>query len=121
MPENPEKFLLPSVEVVALLAQVAHQGSSFFLPPFYNRAPCLRPVWEVLGLLGGGGDEELRMCHIDLSDCFWSLRIPETLWGAFRISNCEGGALSFRCLPFRWKYSPIVCHKVVERLVEEIG
>ena len=54
MPEKPEKFLLPSVEVLALLAQVAQQSSSFFLPPFYSRARCLRPVWEVLGLPGGG-------------------------------------------------------------------
>ena len=66
MPKQPEKFSLPSVEVLALLAQVAQQGSSFFLPSFYGRARCLRPVWEVLGLPGVGGDEELCMCHIDL-------------------------------------------------------
>ena len=55
MPEKPEKFSLPSVEVLALLAQVAQQGSFFFLPPLYSRARCLRPVSEVLGLPGGGG------------------------------------------------------------------
>ena len=62
------------------------------------------------------------MCHIDLSNCFWSLRLPEAFWGAFRISDGEGGVLSFRCLPFGWKYSPILCQKkVLERVVEEIG
>ena len=61
------------------------------------------------------------MCHIDLSNYFWSLRLPETFWGAFRISDGEGGVLSFRCLPFGWKYSPILCQKLLERLVEEIG
>ena len=37
LPEKPEKLSLPSVEVLALLAQVAEQGSSFFLPSFYGR------------------------------------------------------------------------------------
>ena len=73
------------------------------------------------GAPGGGGDEELCMCHIDLSNCFWSLRLPEAFWGAFRISDGEGGVLSFRFLPFGWKYSPILCQKVLKRLVEEIG
>ena len=61
------------------------------------------------------------MCHVDPSNCFWSLRLPETFWGAFRISDGEGRILSLRCLPFGWKYSPILCHKVMECLVEEIG
>ena len=61
------------------------------------------------------------MCHIDLSNSFWSLLLPEAFRVAFRISDGEGGVLSFRCLPFGWKYSPILCQKVLERLVEEIG
>ena len=61
------------------------------------------------------------MCHIDLNNCCWSLRLPEAFWGAFRISDGDGGVLSFRCLPFGSKYSPIICQKVLERLVEEIG
>ena len=52
MRSRPEKFSLPSVEVLALLAQ---QGSSFFLPSFNARARCLRPVWDVLSLPGGRG------------------------------------------------------------------
>ena len=55
MPEKPKKFSLPSVEVLALLAQVVQQGSSFFLPPLYGTARSLGPVWEVLGLPRGGG------------------------------------------------------------------
>ena len=60
------------------------------------------------------------MCHINLSNCCWSPRLHETFWGVC-ISDGEGGALSFRCLPFGCKYGPILCQKVLERLVEEIG
>ena len=58
---------------------------------------------------------------LDLSSCFWSLRLPEAFWGGFRISNGEEGVFSFRSLPFGWKYSPILFQKVFERLVKEIG
>ena len=61
------------------------------------------------------------MCHIYLTNCFWSLRLPEAFWGAFRILDGEGGILSFTCLLFGWKYSPIVCQKLWEQIVEEIG
>ena len=61
------------------------------------------------------------MCHIDLSNCFWSPRLPQAFLGAFRISDGEGGVLLFRCLPFGWKYSPIPCQKVLERLVDQVG
>ena len=90
MRSRPEKFSLPSVEVLALLAQVAQQGSSFFLHSFYARARCLRPVWDVLSLPGGGGDE-LCMCHIDLSNCFWSLQLPREFWGPFASWMERGG------------------------------
>ena len=63
----------------------------------------------------------LCMCHIDLSNCFWSLRLPEAFWGAVHVSDGEGAVLSFGCLPFGWKYSPVLCQKVLERLIEEIG
>ena len=54
------------------------------------------------------------MCHIDLSNCFWSLQLPREFWGAFRVSDGEGGVLAFRCLPFGWKYSPLLCQRVLE-------
>ena len=28
-----------------------------------------------------------------------------------------GGGLAFRCLPFGWKFSPILCQRVLEALV----
>ena len=90
-PEKLEKFSLPSVEVLALLAQVAQQGSSFFLLSFYGRC------W---GSGGGGGDEELCMCHIDLSNCFWSLHFPGAFWGTFRVSPWRGRSVVLQVFAF---------------------
>ena len=43
------------MEVLALLAQVAQQASSFFLPPFYSRARCGPAGLGGAGARGGGG------------------------------------------------------------------
>ena len=61
------------------------------------------------------------MCHIDRSNCFWSLQLPRGFWGAFRVSDGEGGVLAFRCLPFGWKYSPLLCQRVLEGLMADAG
>ena len=82
MPEKPQKFLLMLVEVLALLAQVAQQGSSFFLPSFYGRAWCLRPVWEVLGLPGGGGGMRSCLCAILTSATVFGRCASLRLFGA---------------------------------------
>ena len=59
MPEKPEKFSLPSVEVLALLVQVAQQGSSFPPPPLYIVGPDVSGqfgrCWGSPGGGGGGG------------------------------------------------------------------
>ena len=53
MPETPDKFSLPSVEVLPLFAQVAWRGSSFFLPSFYGGAMCPSAL-EGAGVAGWG-------------------------------------------------------------------
>ena len=78
----------------------------------------LVPTW---GAGGGGGGDELCMCHINLSNCFRLLCLPKDFLGAFRIFDGEGGTLAFRCLPFGWKYSPILRQRVLERLMEDTG
>ena len=67
---KPEKFSLPSVELLALRAKVGRQRSSFLLPLFYGRAKCLRRVLVLLSLPGEDAGSELCMCHIYLNNCF---------------------------------------------------
>ena len=59
------------------------------------------------------------MCHIDLSNRVWSLRLPVRYIDCFRIL-VDSGELSFHCL-VGWKYSPILCQKVMEHLVARAG
>ena len=121
MPKKPDIFSLPSLEVLALLAQVAQRGSSFFLPSFYGWARCLRPVWVALGLPGGGGDWELCMCHIELNNCLWSLHLPDafgalSVFWMVRVEFCLSGAC-----PLVGRRVQFCARKFLERLVEEIG
>ena len=69
---------------------------------------------------GGGGGLSFA-CATFLSNCFWCLQLPRELWGAFRVSDGEGGVLAFRCLPFGWKYSPLLCQRVLEGLMADAG
>ena len=53
---------------------------------------------------------------LDLSNCFWSLRSPRSWVGEF--SACVGDAqYVWQSLPFRWKYSPLLCQKLVYSVV----
>ena len=48
------------------------------------------------------------MAKLDLSNCFWSLRLPQSWVGEFSV--CVGDAeYVWQKLPFGWKYSPLLC------------
>ena len=52
----------------------------------------------------------------DLSNCFWSIRMPYKWCRAFRV-NTPQGCFRWLTLPFRWKYSPVHCQRLVSALV----
>ena len=56
------------------------------------------------------------MAKLDLSDCFWSVRLPQRWVGDFSV--CVGDAqYVWQSLPFGWKYSPLVCQILVYSVV----
>ena len=67
-----------------------------------------------------GQEPVLCACHIDLSNCFWSLKTPVEFAGAFRVS-VDGLLYSFDCLPSGWTHSPAICQAVMVRLVQDAG
>ena len=63
-----------------------------------------------------GGRQKLYMAKLDLSNCFWSVRLPRRWVGEFSV--CVGDAqYVWESLPFGWKYSPLLCPKVVYSVV----
>ena len=108
---KPASFGLPSVEDLALMVQVHSlqlprlalgdvDYLRFLSDPFLQSLECLRVESEP--------GAPLVACHVDLTNTFWSLRLPDHLRGAFRVC-IDGKVYGFNCLPFGWQYSPIVC------------
>ena len=77
-----------------------------------------RPLSEQLrdSISLGGGRKKLYMAKLDLSNCFWSVRLPQQWVGDFSV--CVGHAqYVWQSSPFGWKYSPLLCQKLVYSVV----
>ena len=81
-------------------------------------APFLKALEDICLLLGPG--EELLACHVDLTNAFWSLRLPPKLRGSFRV-KIDGAMYGFNCLPFVWQYSPVICQTVCGYILASLG
>ena len=98
-------FSLPSVEELAFLIQ----GHSMGLPRLSLGSPCLghrkHPFLRELNslrLLAEPG-APLPACHIDLTNAFWSLTLPQLFQNSFRV-HIEGRSYAFSCLLFGWRF-----------------
>ena len=106
----PPRFSLPSVEDLAFLIQAHTMG----LSQLSLGGPCLGHLSDPflrelddLRLLAVPG-EPLLACHIDLTNAFWSLTLPEPYKNSFR-AHIDGMTYAFSCLPFGWRFSPVIC------------
>ena len=52
------------------------------------------------------------MAKVDLSNCFWSVRLPRSWVGEFSVWGGDAQYV-WQSLPFVWKYSPLLCQKLV--------
>ena len=107
---GPPRFSLPSVEDLAFLIQAHSMGLPRLSPgshcPGHLNDPFLREL-DSLRLLAEPG-APLLACHIDLTNAFWSLTLPEPYKNSFRV-RIDGRSYAFSCLPFGWRFSPVIC------------
>ena len=90
-------------------------------PPGFN-LPTLEDMAYLMHLYCTNGREGVWATHIDISNCFWSFLLPEHLQDAFRISlgGKSGKNISILRLPFGWKYSPILCQRILQFFLSDL-
>ena len=111
---EPPRFGLPSVEDLTFLIQAHSMG----LPNLSLGSPCLchlndpflRELDSLRHLAQPGAP--LLACHIDLTNAFWSLTLPEPFENSFRV-RIDGKSYAFSCLPCGWRFSPVICQYVL--------
>ena len=118
MHSKPPPLQIPSVELAALLMLVHDLRHMHCMPPRVrgDSNPHVIALWELLSLHASGGGEPLLACHIDISNCFWSLILPPRYRQFFRIP-VDDTVYAFKALPFGWAYSPIICQEVLTDIV----
>ena len=111
---RPPRFSLPSVEDLAFFIQAHSMGLSRLSLGSHCLGhlndPFLREL-ETLRLLAEPG-APLLACHIDLTNAFWSLTLPERYKNSFRV-RIDGKSYAFSCLLFGWRFSPVICQYVL--------
>ena len=120
-PFDPPRFSLSSMEDLAFLIQAHNTG----LPRLSLGSHCLGQVndpvlreLDSLRLLAEPGGP-LLACHIDLTNAFWSLTLPEPYKNSLGV-RINGKSYVFSCLPFRWRVSPVICRYVLAFLTGSV-
>ena len=80
-------------------------------PPKFH----LPQVEQVTRLMATAGPKAFSG-KFDVSNCFWSIRMPYRWCRVFRV-NTPQGCFRWLTLPFGWKYSPVLCKRLVSALV----
>ena len=105
---KPHNFCLPSMEDLAFLVQVHSMPPGLSMSGAYMSYLNDHFLRELHSLrVQASAKEELVACHIDVTNAFWYLVLPEALQGGFRV-QIDGQIYGFSCLPFGWQSSPLI-------------
>ena len=61
----------------------------------------------------------LLACHIDLTNAFWSLTLPEPYKNSFRV-RIDRKSYAFSCLLCGWRFSPFMCQYVLALVTSSV-
>ena len=104
IPKNSQKCAL-------IFACVGLNVADWRKPPKFR----LPQVEQVTRLMAEAGRKAF-LGKIDLSNCFWSIRMPYR-WSRVCRVNTSQGCFRWLTLPFGRKYSPVLCQRLVYVLV----
>lgn len=107
---NMTAFVKPkTIEKCAFIADLRglNQLSTNKAPPFH-----LPSAGDVAHIMAQHPPGSLWACSIDITNFFWSLRLPAFAVGAFRI-----GDLTYDCAPFGWNLSPVIAQATLGHLI----
>ena len=104
IPQNSQKCAL-------IFACVGLNDAEWRKPPQF----CLPQVEQVTRLMADASHKAF-LGKIDLSNCFWSICMPYKWCRVFRV-NTPQGCFRWLTLRFGWKYSPVLCQRLVCALV----
>jgi hypothetical protein len=115
---NLHPFLIPKNKIkCSIIMHTKHANSILPKPPPFHLVS-----WESLDadLSRLPRDQEFYASHVDVSNAFWSFKLPRKLRRSFRMKGAGGVILAMTSLPFGWSYSPILCQKVFEHIAKGV-
>ena len=77
------------------------------------RLPALTQIRDIFATKVPG---KLWMCKLDLSNASWSIRLPRS-WRRTFVMRAGRQRWRIPTLPFGWKYSPVICQRLVQGIV----
>ena len=115
LPPSRFPFIIPkSSEKVSLILSCLGMNERIGDPPTFQL-----PSWEGIAQMLATTPRSRRLfcTYVDLTNAFWSFRLPPKMRAAFRFRDRPGGQVfALDRLPFGCNFSPIFCQRILSDL-----
>ena len=111
---NAEVFVKrKSLSKAALIINMRSLNANCPTPPPKFRLPTLLEIGAFLHLQRNPTDAPC-IATLDLANCFWSIRLPQSNVGCIRVGTAKH-TYTLLSLPFGWTHAPAIAQRVVHR------